>query len=65
MNSHKILEFYETLMSSVQTLESVGKLHEIKGYIRSALDELPQLRSQVMQFDYNWKEWEFLDLVEA
>ena len=64
-NPHKITEFYEALMSSVQTLESMGKLHEIKGYVRATLDKLPQLRSQLVQFDENWKEWEFFDLVEA
>ena len=64
-NPPKILEFYETLLNSVQTLESMGKLHEIKGYVRSTLDKLPQLRSQLVQLDDNWKEWEFFDLVEA
>ena len=59
-NPHKISEFYETLLNSVQTLDSMGKLHEIKGYVRSTLDKLPQLRSQLVQFDDNWKEWEFL-----
>ena len=64
-NPAKILEFYENLMSSVQSLESMGKLTEIKGYVRTTLDKLPQLRSQLVQFDDNWKNWEFFDLVEA
>ena len=56
-NPNKIFEFYEVLVSSVQTLESLGKLHEIKAYVRITLDKLVNLRSQLVQFDANWRNW--------
>ena len=64
-NPNKVYKFYENLVSSVQTLESLGKLHEIKAYVRVTLDKLVNLRSQLVQFDDNWKNWEFGDLVES
>ena len=64
-NPNKVFEFYEILVSSVQTLESLGKLQEIKGYVRITLDKLVHLRSQLVQFDDNWKDWEFPELVES
>ena len=64
-NPNKVYKFYENLVSSVQTLESLGKLHEIKAYVRVTLDKLVNLRSQLVQFDDNWKNWEFGDFVEA
>ena len=65
VNPNKIYEFYECLVCSVQTLDSLGKLNDIKGYVRVTLDKLPQLRSQLVQFDDNWKDWEFPQLLEA
>ena len=64
-NPSKVFEFYETLVSSVQTLESLGKLADIKGYVRVTLDKVPNVRPQLVQLDDNWKQWEFPDLVEA
>ena len=64
-NPNKIFEFYEVLVSSVQTLESLGKLHEIKAYVRITLDKLVNLRSQLVQFDDNWRNWDFGELVES
>ena len=64
-NPNKIYEFYEILFSSVQTLESLGKVHELKGYVRTTLDKLVHLRSHLVQFDDDWKDWEFGDLVES
>ena len=40
-NSVKIHDFYEKLINSVQSLDTLGKLKEINGYVRSALDKLP------------------------
>ena len=53
------------MFSSVQTLESLGKVHELKGYVRTTLDKLVHLRSHLVQFDDDWKNWEFGDLVES
>lgn len=40
-NSSKIHEFYEKLVNSVQSLETLGKLKEVNGYARNW--EFPQL----------------------
>ena len=39
-NPYKIDEFSEKLLSSVQALETMGKLKEINGYVRLTLDKL-------------------------
>ena len=39
-NSYKIHEFSEKLLSSVQALETMGKLKEINGYVKLTLDKL-------------------------
>ena len=37
---NKIHEFYETLVTSVQSLETLGKLTQVSGYVRMTLDKL-------------------------
>ena len=44
-NPHKINEFYEKLVTHVQALDTVGKLKEIKGYVRLTLGKLPSIKS--------------------
>ena len=39
-NPYKIHEFSEKLLSSVQALETMGKLKEINGYVKLTLDKL-------------------------
>ena len=39
-NPYNIPKFSEKLLSSVQALENMGKLKEINGYVRLALDML-------------------------
>ena len=38
-NPHKIHEFSEKLLGSVQALETMGKVKEINGYVRLTLDK--------------------------
>ena len=40
-NPARICEFYEKLVTNIQTLESMGKEKEIRGYVRLTLDKLP------------------------
>ncbi len=44
-NAVKIHEFYGKLLTSVQALESLGKLKEINGFARATLDKLEGIRS--------------------
>ena len=61
----KIHEFYEKLITNTQSLETMGKLIEIKGYARMTLDKLPTIRANLVILDDNWKDWGFPELLEA
>ena len=58
-------EFYETLVYNVQSLETLGKLREINGYVRTTLDKLEGIRGDLVRNDKDWQEWDFPRLVEA
>ena len=64
-NPAKIHEFYEKLVFNVQSLETLGKLKEINGYVRMSIDKLEGIRSDLVRTDDNWKEWDFPLFVEA
>ena len=61
----RINEFYEKLVTNIQTLESMAKKKGIRGYVRRTLDKLPGLKSALVRLDDNWQEWRFPQLVEA
>ena len=61
----KIHEFYETLMYNVQSLETLGKLSEVNGYVRATIDKLEGIRGDLVRMDDDWQEWKFPHLVEA
>ena len=64
-NPTRINEFYEKLVTNIQTLESMGKKKGIRGYVRPTLDKLPGIKSDLVRLDDNWQEWRFQQLVEA
>ena len=61
----KIHEFYEKLLFNVQSLETLGKLTEINGYVRTSIDKLQGIRGDLVKTDDNWREWGFPKFVEA
>ena len=61
----KILEFYETLMYNVQSLENLGKIGEVNGYVRATIDKLEGIRGDLVRIDDDWQEWKFPQLVET
>ena len=63
-NSVQINEFYEKLMTSVQSLDTIGKLKEINGYVRSTIDKLPGIRADLVRTDSDWHCWDFGQFVE-
>ena len=65
MDLTQIRNFYEKFISSVQALETMKKLNEIRGYVRNTLDKLPGIRADVVRLDANWQDWRFCELVEA
>ena len=63
-NPYKIHEFSEKLLSSVQALETMGKLKEING-VRLTLYKLQGIRADLVRTDNYWPDWNFRQLVEA
>ena len=67
-NPTTINDLYKKLVTgtNVQTLVSMGKEKDIKGYLRLTLDKLLGIRADLVRLEYdNWQEWRFLQLVEA
>ena len=52
-NPNRIQEFYKKLAISVQTLETMKKLKDIKGYVRLTLDKLSGIRADLVRLDDN------------
>ena len=42
------------LVTHVQALDTMGKLKEIKGYVRLTLEKLPSIKSDLVRTDYRW-----------
>ena len=59
------LRFYETFTTNVQSLDTMGKLNEIKGYVRLTLDKLPCIRADLVRMDDEWQDWDFCNLLQA
>ena len=43
-------------MSSVQALETMRKINEIKDHIRNTLDKLLGIRADLVRLDDNWQD---------
>eukprot|EP00794_Sanderia_malayensis_P000965 gene965-biopygen216 len=61
----KVHDFYAKLLTSVQALESMGKLSEVNGFSRATLDKLEGIKSDLVRTDDDWQKWAFPQLVEA
>jgi len=55
-NPTKINDFYQKLVTNIQTLGSIGKKKNISGYVRLTLDKLLGIRSHLVRVDDNWQE---------
>ena len=64
-NPGRIHSFYEKLVTSVQSLESMGKLQNINLFVRHTLDKLSGIKSELVRSDDDWQEWTYVELVEA
>ena len=47
----RIHDFYEKLLFNVQSLETMGKLREVNGYVRMTIDKLPGIRGDLVRTD--------------
>ena len=61
----KVHSFYEKLVSNVQSLQTLGKLKDVNGYVRSTLDKLEGVRGNLVRTDDEWQMWDFPQLVKA
>ena len=61
----KVHQFYKTLMYNVQSLETLGKLQEVKGNVRSVIEKLKGIKADLVRGQENWQEWNFTQLLEA
>ena len=43
----------------------MGKLREIKGYVRFTLDTFGGIRADLVRMDDNWQNWDFSEFIEA
>ena len=48
-NAGKIHDFYAKLLFNVQSLETLGKLREVNGYVRMCLDKLEGIRGDLVR----------------
>ena len=64
-NPSKIHDFHAKLLTSVQALESMGKLGEVNGFARATLDKLEGIKSDLVRTDDSWQNWGFPQLVDA
>ena len=64
-NPAKVNQFYKTLMYNVQSLETLGKLQDVKGNVRTVLDKLKGIKADLVRGEVNWQEWNFLQLLES
>ena len=50
----KIYDLYEKLLTNVQSLETLGRLKEIAGYVQMTLDKLEGIRGDLIRTDEDW-----------
>ena len=62
---NKTQEFYEKLIVSLQALDIMHKLRDIKGYVRLILDKFPGIRADLVRLDDAWQEWGFPKFVKS
>ena len=61
----KVHQFHKTLMYNVQSLETLGRLQEVKGNVRSVIEKLEGIKADLVRGEENWQEWDFTQLLVA
>ena len=56
VNLYKINEFTDKLLECVRTLEAMGKLKEISGYVKLTLDKLQGIRADLVRMNNEWQQ---------
>ena len=60
----KIDDFYKQLGYNVQSLDTMAKLGDVKGNVRSTLDKLKGIKADLVRGNEGWQDWGFQDLLE-
>ena len=55
-NSRKVKEFYKQLHFNVQTLDTLGRLADVKGNVRCTLDKLKGIKADLVRGNEGWKD---------
>ena len=61
----KIHDFHEKLITSIQSLHTMGKLKEINDYVKSNLYKLTYIWVDLVRLDNDWQELKFRQFAEA
>ena len=64
-NPRQVDDFYKKLVHNAQSLETMGKLHDVTGNIQAVLDKLKGIKAGLVQGQLGWQDWDFPKLIEA
>ena len=53
------------MITTVKSLDTIGKLKEINGYVISALDKLPSIRNDLVRVGKDRPEWKLEQFADA
>ena len=60
-NPRKVKEFCKQLRYSVQSLDTLERLGDVKGNVRSTLDKLKGVKADLVRGNEGWRDWDFKD----
>ena len=63
VNPRKVKEFYKQLSYNVQSLDTLERLGDVKGNVRSTLDRLKGVKADLVRGNEGWRDWDFKDLL--
>ena len=63
-NVYQIRGFCNKLTFSIQSLQTMGKLELVNGYVAMTLDKLPAIHRDLVSTDSSWENWTFDKLTE-
>ena len=64
-NPREVEEFYKRVLYNVQSLETLGKLLDVAGNVRTVLEKLKGIKSDLVRGHERWQEWDFRQLLQA
>ena len=63
VNPRKVKEFYKQLRHNVQSLDTLERLGDVKGNVRSTLDKLKGVKADLVRGNEGRRDWDFKDLL--